>query len=306
MNVLAAILVLALTRAEIIERMRAPVATRSDGLVKVYASCPEDVRREFQSPVARFAADTVALMYRSNAVKPRRFSRGEIIIHLGDTRTNDTRVIVRVRRADARPVSRIYLENPAAADIEVFRREIVKAFFRSVMGKEIDDAAADRALKAADPERRIKDLRGRLEDWLCGRGGVDAEEGLRLMRRVVEPGKASRRDVLIFASRLFIYPETFDQRFCGRFRQLSFREALKFAKADPRIRLAAYRKSGEMVIFAGGRGAALAAAGELYCQFLQSLTRLDGNAARLLDEADEKLNVALEEARLREEGEKKR
>lgn len=295
---------LALTRAEIIERMRAPVVTRADGLVKVYASCPEDVRREFQSPVARFAADTVSLMYRSQAIRPRRFSSGEIVIHLGDVRTNDTRVVARVRRSSGRPVSRIYLENPATADIAAFRREIIKAFFRSVVEKEIDDAAADRAARDADPAARIKDARVRLENWLAGKGGIDAEEGLKLMRKVLEPGKASRRDVLVFASRLFIYPETFDQRFCGRFRQLSFREALKFAKADPRIRLAAYRKSGEMVLFAGGRGEKLAEAGELYCRFLQSLTRLDGDAARLLDEAEEKLNVALEEARSREEGEK--
>jgi hypothetical protein len=303
-NILAAIFMLALTRAEIIERMRAPVVTRADGLVKVYASCPEDVRREFQSPVARFAADTVSLMYRSQSIRPRRFSGGEIVIHLGDTRTNDTRVIARVRRGAGRPVSRIYLENPATADIGAFRREIIKAFFRSVLDKEIDDAAADRAARDADPSTRIKDARERLENWLAGKGGVDAEEGLKLMRKVLEPGRASRRDVLVFASRLFIYPETFDQRFCGRFKVLSFRDALRFAKADPRIRLAAYRKSGEMVLFAGGRGEKLAEAGELYCKFLQSLTRLDGDAARLLDEAEEKLNVALEEARRREEGEK--
>ena len=44
----AALLLLALTRAEIVQRMRAPVITQSEGLVRVYADCPEDVRREFQ------------------------------------------------------------------------------------------------------------------------------------------------------------------------------------------------------------------------------------------------------------------
>ena len=50
---------LALTRAEIVQRMRAPVVTQAEGLVRVFANCPEDMRREFQSPVARFAAETV-------------------------------------------------------------------------------------------------------------------------------------------------------------------------------------------------------------------------------------------------------
>ena len=122
------------------------------------------------------------------------------------------------------------------------------------------------------------------------------------MRKVIKPGEASRRDVLVFASRLFLYPETFDRPFCGRYRSLSFADALKLSRADPRIRLAAYRKSAEMVIFSGGRGDAMSAAGRAYCDFLLSLTRLDENAPQMLEEADIKLNVAMEEARRREEG----
>ena len=44
---LLSLALLALTRAEILERFKAPVVTQSDGLVKVYANCPEDMRREF-------------------------------------------------------------------------------------------------------------------------------------------------------------------------------------------------------------------------------------------------------------------
>ena len=56
---LAVIALLALTRAELVARMKAPVLTMTEGLVKVYADCPEDMRRDYQMPVARFAADTV-------------------------------------------------------------------------------------------------------------------------------------------------------------------------------------------------------------------------------------------------------
>ena len=299
---LAAIVMMALTRAEIIERMRAPVVTQADGLVKVYASCPEDVRREFQIPVARFAANAVETLYRAQAMRPKRFASAGIIIHLGDVRTNDQRVVAKVQKAGSLDRTRIYLENPATSDLEKFRLEIAKAFFRSVKGEEIGDEAAAKALRAADPELRVKDERDRLERWLAGKGGIDAESGITLMRKVIKPGEASRRDVLVFASRLFLYPETFDRPFCGRYRSLSFADALKLSRADPRIRLAAYRKSAEMVIFSGGRGDAMSAAGRAYCDFLLSLTRLDENAPQMLEEADIKLNVAMEEARRREEG----
>ena len=45
---LCLIALLALTRAEIIERMRAPVVTQADGMVQVFADCPEDMRRELE------------------------------------------------------------------------------------------------------------------------------------------------------------------------------------------------------------------------------------------------------------------
>ena len=54
---LAVIALLALTRAELVARMKAPVLTMTEGLVKVYADCPEDMRRDYQMPVARFAAE---------------------------------------------------------------------------------------------------------------------------------------------------------------------------------------------------------------------------------------------------------
>ena len=45
MTLCAAIFAAALTRAEIIERFKAPVATRVDGLVEVFADCPTEIGR---------------------------------------------------------------------------------------------------------------------------------------------------------------------------------------------------------------------------------------------------------------------
>ena len=68
MSVLAAFVVLALTRAEIIERMRTPPITMVQGLVSVYADCDAEQRREYQQPVAAFAANICRTMY-AGAVK---------------------------------------------------------------------------------------------------------------------------------------------------------------------------------------------------------------------------------------------
>lgn len=299
MPFLASILLLALSRAEIVERMKAPVITQADGLVQVYADCPEDLRREFQMPIASFASDTVKQLYQGLAKKPVRFRRAGIVIHVGDVRTNLSEVVSRVSTNDDRVVSRIYVRSPAFADLGRLRIEIIKGFYRSVERSELSDDAAILAYRRADPSLRVADERMELERWLAGEGKTDDETGLRLMRKVFEPGKASRRDVLIFASRLFLYPPGYDLTFMARFRCLSFREALKFAKIDPTIRIMAALKSKEMPIFGGGRGADLAAAAEAYRVFLLELGKFEKSAddlAALLDDADVKLNIAFERA----------
>ena len=82
---LAGLVLMALTRAEIIERFRSPVVTQADGLVKVYADCPEDMRREFQSPIARFAADTVQTLYQGLAKSPASSSPSETFVRTSPT-----------------------------------------------------------------------------------------------------------------------------------------------------------------------------------------------------------------------------
>lgn len=294
------ILMLALTRAEIIERMRSPVLTQADGLIKVYASCPEDMRREFQSPIARFAAETVKKLYGAQSMKPVRFQRPGIVIVVGSGRTNNLAVISRVHTNAEAIVSRIYVPSPGYADIGNFRTEIVKAFYRSVKGRELSDAEANEAYRNSDPEMRVADRRRRLEEWLRGEGAHNDEEMISYMRKVLEPGKASRRDVLIFASRLFLYPDTYCWKFADRFDRLSFKEAVKYAKIDGRIRNAALTKASEVVIFGGGRGELMSEAANAYSNFLLELAKLEKSGDELLDlleKAEIKLCIALERAK---------
>lgn len=298
MPVFASVLILALTRAELIERFKAPVITQGDGLVQVYANCPEDMRREFQMPIASFAADTVKLLYQGLAEKPVRFKQPGILIHVGDVRTNDTEVVARVVTNGTRVITRIYVVSPGYADVTRLRTEIVKGFYRAVKQTELSDLDALAAFHQADPNYREWHERRLLEDWLrYGKG--DDEEGLKRMRRVIAPGHASVRDILIFASRLYLYPPQYDLRFLGRYDALSFRDALKVGRTDPGVRYFAAEKSKELPVFGGGRGRALQYAAEGYRDFLLELARAEKDERELseiLDEADIRLNLALEEA----------
>ena len=297
----AAVILLALTRAEIIERMKSPVITQNDGLVQVYADCPEDMRREYQMPVASFAAETVKTLYAGFSEKSRRFKRPGIVIHLGDVRTNLAAVVARVSTNGTRVVSRIYVPSPGYADVERLRIEVTRGFMRAVRCVEADEAEASAVYRKADPSCRIADARQGLEDWLAGRRPKeDDEQYIALMRKVVEPGVASRRDVLVYASRLFLYPPSFDRPFCRRYDALSFRDAVRCARLDARVRLAAFAKAGETIAFGGGRGEEMSAAAKGYWLFLLELARCEKSEEELLallDKADASLNVAFEKAR---------
>ena len=293
------VLMMALTRAEILERFRAPVVTQADGLVKVYADCPEDMRRDYQGPIASFAAETVKTLYQGLAKKPVRFEKPGIVIHVGDVRTNVTTVTSVVSTNQDRVVSRIYVASPGYADLYRLRLEIVQAFFRSVEKREVSEQEAVAAYRKGDPALRVQDERMKLEDWLAGHGTKDDEEGLRLMRRVFEPGKSSPRDVLIFASRLYLYPPQYDLRFLGRFDRLSFREAVKLGRTDLLVRTVAYQKSFELPVLGGGKSPELASAADAYREFLLALAKGETDEKgllALLDAADEQLNVAFEKS----------
>ena len=295
---IATFLLFALTRAEIIERMKAPVITQAEGLVKVYADCPEDMRREFQMPIASCASDMVSLLYRGLGEKSRRFAKPGIVIHVGDVRTNIAEVVDRVTTNDANVVTRIYLKAPGFANLDFFKLALVKAFYRSVKGKEITNREAVEAFRRANPEMRIEDERIALERWLAI-GDADAEEAIKMLRKIVEPGKSSRRDVLTFASRLYLYPPTYDIRFAGESDTLAFRDAIELTKKDPFIRIVAMQKAHELPVFGGGRGEALLTAAQSYAKFLTELAKgeLDSQAlSELLNDADGKLAIAYEDA----------
>ncbi len=307
MPVLAAILLAVLTRAEIIERMRAVPVTRLNGLVRVVADCPADMREEFQTPIAGFVSDVCATLYRARREQPKRFADPGIVVYLGEERTNRTDVVVRRRsRSDGTDFTRIYLPAPAFSDVATLRRETVKAFHLAVLGEEIGDDAADRALRAADPDLRAADSYAELARWLKGEPvEKDDEHYIRLSRSVLKPGAAYPADVLRFASRLHFYPEAFSAPFCGRHASCTFREAIDLAREDARIRFLAYAKSPQVVLYGGGRGEALSDASVAYSEFLRELAAYRKTPEELrgmLADADEKLNVALEEARHREEG----
>jgi len=298
MILLALFLLFGFSRAEMIARLKSPVITQADGLIQVFANCSEDIRREYQQPVARFASDVVRKLYAGEKEKPRRFTSPGLTIHLGDLRTNDTSVIVRVRTNETRIVSRIYLKSPGYADLTRLRTEVIKAFFRSVKNKELSDREAIAAYRQADPDLRIVDERQCLEDWLTHGTGSD-KKGLELLRRIIKPGVASKRDILIFASRLYLYPPHHDSCFLNGSTVLSFREAVITSYKDPVARLVALKKSDEVPVYGGGRGEKMTDAARAYWAFLVAFARGEIDQAELLallDTADTKLNIALEEA----------
>lgn len=305
---LAALVLLALTRAEIIQRMRAPVVTRADGLVKVYANCDEDVRRTYQFPVASFVDDALRTLRDGLSIKSIRHEKPRIIVLLGADRTNTTEVVTSVSTNDGAVVSRIYLRNPATSNQELLRTELARAFARSILEKEISADEAMKLIRRTDPKLRIADERAALEDWLQGKlekdfyGSIGEEalfaefdKNITRMRKVLEPGVASKRDVLTFASRLHLYPRTFDEKFIGGADVLSFADAIEVAKKDPRVRFLALFKMNEVIVFAGGRGEYLAHAAEAYNEFLFALAkggRNDEDLRKLLKIADMKLKAA--------------
>lgn len=277
MTLLASILVFAITRAELIERFRTPPITQVDGLVQVYADCPADMRREFQLPVAGYVADVCKKLYSADIAKRRRFDDPGIVVHLGSVRTNVSDVVVATdTRRNGDRFMRITIPAPGFADMNALCLAVVRGFSLSVLGEEIDDDCAARMLRMADPATRRAEERGELARWR-ERGefvdGRDDEYYLNVLRKIIEPGNASRQDVLLFASRLMLYPPYYDLPFCGRYTGCTFREAIALSKEDPVVRFVAARKVNEVLLFGGGRGARMTAASEAYADFLKELAK---------------------------------
>lgn len=312
--ILSCILIFALTRAEIIERFKAPVAIKANGLVQVVADCPKDMRREFQMDVATFASDICKRLEALEKLNSPKFAEPGIVIYIGEERTNRTDVVtLRKKRRDGTAFTRIYLPAPGFSDVERFRLEVVKAFYLAAFSREIDDDGARQALIDSDLDLKVDDEYNRLAKWIAGDArpadGESPEQfderHLKLARSVIKPGLARTCDVLHFASRLRFYPTAFDVPYCGRYRSCTFRDAVSLAERDPRIRLQAFEKAPFVVAFGGGRGAALADAAKAYSDFLFDLAKFVKPREELLEEldaADALLAAAFDEARLAESG----
>ena len=301
MTLVASILVLALTRAEIIERFRTPPVTHLDGLVQVYADCPVDMRREYQLPVASFVSDVCQTLYRARMMQPRRFAEPGIIVHIGSVRTNVQDVAVSVdSRADGTRFTRISLPAPGYSDRTALRLAAAKAFFLAVDGEELDDETAVARLRKADPELRLADERAELALWR-EQGefseGRDDEYYLMQLRKVLSPGEASKEDVLNFASRLRLYPAFYGMPFDGRYETLSFEDAIPLSRTNMTVRLAAVRKITEILLYGGGRGDGMTAAVQAYGYFLNEVAKgekSEDELREMLDEAERKLKEVAE------------
>jgi hypothetical protein len=301
MTILTAVFLCALTRAELIERFRAPVVTKVDGLVRVYANCPADMRRDYQLPVAGFVADVCRALAPARRKNMRKFAEPGIVVYIGDERTNRTDVIVREGvRDDGSRVTRIYLPAPGFADREKLRLAAGRAFFRAVTGETFDEPAVRRALRDTDPLLRAADDRRDLVRWreegvyTEGRGD---EDYLKLQRKVLTPGRAAPEDVAVFASRLYLYPPYFCLPFAGVHDRCTFDEAIALAHRDAIVRYAALRKMMELSLFGGGRGERMTAAVDAYVAFLRALAlgqATDAELTALLADADGKLKGVLE------------
>jgi len=286
----------ALTRAEIVERFRAVPVVKLDGLVQVVADCPADMRREYQLPVAGFVADVGKALYASEMAKPRRFAEPGIVIRIGDVRTNVTNVVTHVcERNGGEKYTRIYLPAPGSADRRALALATAKAYFLAVHGETADDGKAWHALLSSSPELRAAESCLRLSDWSQhGKyaDGMDDEAYLKLARKVLLPGRLTPHELNQFASRLYLYPISYDVPFCGKYASLDFATAVRLRKEDPCIRFAAFIKSKQVLIFGSGRGEELQSAAEAYAAFLTELGRdekTDGELLALLATAEDRL-----------------
>ncbi len=117
---------------------------------------------------------------------------------------------------------------------------------------------------------------------------VSDERLARLSRAVLSPGRASAWDVQTFASRLRLYPPTYDRARGTGAASCTFAEAVERAATDKFVRAAAAQKAREMPMYVIGRGEELMAVGEAYRKFLLAVARNDPPAElrALLQDAD--------------------
>ncbi len=160
------------------------------------------------------------------------------------------------------------------------------------------DYAAGRAWRAEDFAEQLTGCTEAVQQ-----DSVSDRRLLRLLRKVISPGRAAYADLRIFASRLLLYPPFYDKMFPGCHIGCTFRAAVTLASEDLEVRRAAARKAQEVPLYAIGRGEELQQASLAYRDFLVALAGGEDSErlAALLDAADAKLALAEEAVRKREE-----
>ncbi|MBR4654300.1 MAG: hypothetical protein IKO72_13150 [Kiritimatiellae bacterium] len=129
---------------------------------------------------------------------------------------------------------------------------------------------------------------------------------VRMLRKVISPGRTAPADLHIFASRLLLYPSFYDKMFGDSHFGCTFRDAVALAANEPEIRIAAARKAQEVPLYALGRGEELQQASLAYRDFLLALSGGESpvRLTALLEGAETKFELAAESIRnrRREEG----
>ncbi|MBO5643110.1 MAG: hypothetical protein J6S51_03795 [Kiritimatiellae bacterium] len=300
MSLAVALLLAALSRADLVERFRAAPVLKCDGLIEVSGMCPVDIRREFQLPVASRASTICKNLYDALGIKQRKFSRPAIVIFLGSQNSTNTFVKSSFQnRADGTKYLAINLLSPGSADMEIFQREITKGFLFAINSQKASDAQVEKILRLADPNKRLDDEYAEIAAWRekgIYKDGKTDEDYLKLMRRVKNPGFARQEEVLDFSSRLMLYPPQFAMPFCEKYRALTFGEAINLAELDVKIRYAAWVKSSELLVFGAGRGDKFTDMVKSYSEFLRALasyTLSKRELTAMLEKAESKLKEVL-------------
>ena len=169
-----------------------------------------------------------------------------------------------------------------------------KALFPALL----KDLAAGKVWSGSELARRLTEA----EDAV-GQDIASDQRLLRLLRKVISPGRTSRTDLRIFASRLLLYPPFYDKMFGDSHLGCTFRAAVALAPDDPDLRMAAARKAKEVPLYAIGRGEELQQASIAYMDFLTALARgaEPTQLTALLDEAEAKFGMVEEAVRKLEE-----
>ncbi len=133
--------------------------TSADGLVRVVAADVPGDEIGFRAPILNFAMREIRAIASTYKIAAPSVREPAIVIYAMDGRTNDTRVVSRVRRRRGMAETRIWLPSPGHSDLELLRVAVATAYLRAcsldfpewvvqglMRGTDIDVAHADTRL----------------------------------------------------------------------------------------------------------------------------------------------------------------